>query len=264
MSPVSASAFDVQAYVLDPVDLRPADLDLAAIAGLEAPVLDVLEHLWSVERGILDLLRDLLVTPTHTESRVTAFLNTWAFEQYWVAQSLAAVLESNGREPREPADTALGAALRTWDERFSPTIQAFRTNLLGEEIVAAHMSTGWLSTAVIDLAYARLAATEARMNPMCADLRRIKARHLAFYADDARSRLAGSAQARRLARRAVAVWDWPGTRYAGRSPIRPVLVTLFADPAAAAGVRAVDAAVGELPGLAGLNPVQRSLGLFAR
>lgn len=263
MSTAPTAPFDVQAYVLDPVDLRPADLDLEATTGLDASVLAVLEHLWSVERGILDLLRDLLVTPTHMESRVTAFLNTWAYEQYWVAQSLAAVLEANGREPREPDDTALGGALRTWDERFSPTIQAFRTNLLGEEIVAAHMSTGWLGTAVLDLAYARLAAIEGRLAPMCDRVRGIKARHLAFYADDARSRLTGHAGARRLARRAVAAWEWPGTRYAGREPVRPVLVTLFADPAAAADVRALDAAVGELPGLAGLNPVRRSLGRFA-
>lgn len=260
----ASTSFDVAAYVADPIEIRPADLDLELTAGLPSGVLDVVEHLWHEERSILDLLRDLLVTPTHSESRVTAFLNTWGYEQYWLAQSLAAVLERNGRAATELVPSRLGAVLRFWDERVTPSVNAIRSNLLGEDVVAAQMALGWLGTAVLDLDYWRLAELEPRLRPLAEAVRPLKARHLAFYADDARARLTRSPQGRVLARRALAGWEWPQVRYAGRAAVRPVVVTLYADPASAAAVGAIDAGVAALPGQTGAAPVRRALGRFVR
>lgn len=258
------AGFDVAAYVRDPIDVRPADLAIEATAGLGPATCDALRHVWAVERGVLDLLRDLLVTPTHAESRVTAFLNTWAYEQFWVAQTVAAVLEANDAPPHESPDTPLGAVRRVWDERFAPTLTAFRSNVLGEDVVAAHMVLGWLSTALMDVCYDRLAAREPRLREPAAAVRPVKARHLAFYDDDARDRLRRSPQARRLARTAVRRWEWPEVRYAGRGVVRSAVVLLFGDRAAAPGLRAVDAGVADMPGLAGLAPVRAALGRFVR
>lgn len=259
----AATSFDVAAYVADPIEIRPATLDLETVRGLTPEVLAVLTHLWHVERSILDLLRDLLVTPTHSESRVTAFLNTWGFEQYWLSQSLAAVLEANDAAPGELAPSRIGGVLRFWDERLIPSVNAVRSNLLGEDVVAAQMTQGWLGTAVLDLDYRRLAEIEPRLAQLASAAGLLKARHLAFYADDARARLARSAQGRVLARRALERWQWPLVRYAGRSAVRPVAVTLYADRASAARLRAIDATVSGFPGLAGLAPVRRALGRLA-
>jgi len=256
-------AFDVAAYVRSPIELRPTDLDVSATAGLRAGVLAVVEHLWTVERAILDLLRDLLLTPTHTESRVTAFLNTWAYEQYWLTQTLRAVLEANGDiDPDRPANR-IGAVRRAWDERVRPTISAVRSNLVGEDIVAAQVTLGWLDTAVIHLGYQRLGELEPRLAELAAKVEPLKARHLAFYWTEARSRLDASVGGRRLARRAIARWRWPEVRYAGRTAVRPVVEMLYADRATASRLRAIDADVARLPGLADLTPVRRALGGFA-
>ncbi|UFU03150.1 hypothetical protein LQF12_00615 [Ruania suaedae] len=257
------SSFDVRAYVREPIDLRPASLDLEAMADLPGPVRDAVVHLWSVERSILDLMRDLLVTPTHAEARVTAFLSTWAYEQYWIAESLSALLQTGGApEPADPPDSALGTVRRHWDERVRPTVDAVRTNLLGSDVVAAHMVTGWLSTATMDLAYRRLSLIEPRLHPLTTIVTAIKERHLAFYADEARTRLRGSAGAVRLARRAAAHWQWPGVRHAGHDAAAGPVRTLLADPSARPGVEAVDAALAQLPGLGGYAPLRRALGAF--
>lgn len=258
----SLPGFDVAAYVRDPIELRPSTLDVDATAPLAPEVLAVVEHLWSVERGILDLLRDLLVTPTHSESRVTAFLNTWAYEQYWLAQTLAAVIEANGGDPADRSPSPLGAMRRFWDERVTPMLNAVRSNMLGEDVVAAQMAMGWLSTAVLGLGYERLAELEPRLTALSESVRPLKARHLAFYADDARARLARSPQGRTLARRFLGGWEWPEVRYAGRAAVRPIVVTLYRDSAAAPRLRAIDDALAALPGLEGLTPVRQALGRF--
>lgn len=253
------AAFDVRAYMRDPWDLRPADVYLGAVAGLPAPVLDALVHLWSVERAALERMRDVLVTPAHADPRVTAFLTTWTYEQYWLAETLRAVLEANGCTVREPADTPAGRFRRAWDERCRPVLGAVVSNLLGADVIGAQLAVGWLDTAVLALVHRRLGAIDPRLAELSGEVVRVKERHLAFCAEEAAARLADGARARRLARNAVARWRWPGTRYAGPGPVGAVLVHLVADPGCRAAVAEIDGVAAGLPGLSGAGPVLREL-----
>ncbi|MFI7493708.1 hypothetical protein ACH9D2_03155 [Kocuria sp. M4R2S49] len=262
---MSATAgFDVRAYLRDPHALRPADLDPDTLRGLAPETLDVLAHLWCVERGQLDRLRDILVTPTHAESRVTAFLTTWAYEQHWLAESLGAILAAHGRTPREPAGTAGGRLWRTWDERARPALGAVASNLLGADLTGGQMATGGLDTAVLAAVYRRLGAAEPRLAGTAQEIVRLKERHLAFFAEEAGARLAGSASARRLARSGSARWRWPGTRYCAPGPAGAWVRRLFADPAARADLLRLDEDLAVLPGLAGARPVAAALGRLDR
>ncbi|MHC5560688.1 hypothetical protein [Kocuria sp. U4B] len=219
---VPTAGFDVRAYMRDPHVLRPEQLNLEAMGALSDPALEALTYLWAVEGSILGRIRDVLVTPTHAESRVTAFLSTWSYEQHRLTETLRAVLTANGRTPEAPADTALGRVRRTWDDRARPTIDAIGTNLLGAEVTGAHMVTGWLDTAVLTVAYRRLGEIEPALEALTESIGCMKARHLAFYAEEAHTRLARSATAVRIARAAVARWRLPGTRYIGLAPARAV------------------------------------------
>lgn len=255
----TTTGFDVRAYLRDPRGLRPTDLDLDAVGGLGTDTLDVLTHLWSVERGMLDRMRDALLTPLHADSRVTAFLTTWAYEQYWLAETLGAVLAANGRAVREPADTARGRILRAWDERGRPTVHAVRSNFLGADGTAAQMASSRLDTAVLGLTYHRLGAVEPRLAELVRAVLGVKERHLAFYTEEAAARLAVDAGARRLTRTAMARWRWPGTRYAGAAPAAASVRHLLPGPVARAAVRELDDDAAALPGLAGLRPVRTAL-----
>jgi hypothetical protein len=263
-SDVRDSRFDVRAYARDPYELRPAGLDPEALRGLAPETLDVLAHLWCVERGLLDRLRDLLVTPTHAESRVTAFLTAWAYEQHWLAETLAAVLAAHGRTIREPADTPLGQWRRAWDERARPVLGAVASNVLGADVTGGQMATGGLDTAVLAAVYRRLGAAEPRLAGTAREIVHLKERHLAFFVEEAGARLAGSANARRLARSGMAGWRWPGTRYCDSGPTGVWVRRLFTDPAARADLLGLDQDLAALPGLAGIRPVAAALGRLDR
>jgi hypothetical protein len=257
LSPV----FDVRAYARAPLALRPADLDLLALGDLDPATLEVLTHLEAAERALLHRLRDFLVTPTHAEARVTAFLTAWAYEQHWLVQTLGAVLATNGRTAGKEQVTALGRARRVWDERLGPLVGAVSSNLLGAETTAAQMLTSRLDTAVLTTAYRRLGVIEPRLAATTADIVRLKERHLGFFTTESQTRLTGSSGARRLARIAVSRWRWPGTRYTGPGP---GVHRLTADPAARADLLMIDEALAALPGLTGAHPVATALGRLER
>ena len=257
------ATFDVKTYTRTPIDLRPANLDLATLSGLDPATLAALRYLWQVEHGVLDLLRDVLVTPTHAESEVTAFLVTWGYEQYWLATSLREVLTTNGAELDQEGDAVVGRLLRGWDERARPILHSVRTNLLGEQVVAGHLATGWLDTAVLALCYRRLAAVAPVCAPLTEAVLPMKERHLAFYTAQLQQRTPDPG-AIRHARRAARAWRWPGARYAGHSALHPVAELLLADPAARPDVCSVDARVQALLGVAAGTPVRSALGRFVR
>lgn len=256
---MSAPAFDVRAYMRDPYVLYPADLDMDSMGSLSGPTLEALSYLWTVESNALDRMRDLLVTPTHAESRVTAFLSTWAHEQHWLGATLQALLSANGRPPQEPGDTQLGRIRRVWDDRYRPTVAAIGTNLLNADITGAHMVTGWLDTAVMAAVYRRLGRTEPTLDDLMGAVGRLKDRHMAFYAPEAHHRLADAALARRIARVAVSRWRFPGTRYVGPAPARAAVAAFFDDPRARHAVAELDRTVAMFPGLTNAHPVRTAL-----
>lgn len=255
---MNAPAFDVRAYMRDPYVLRPTDLDLEELDTLSAPALELLGYLWAVESNALTRMRDLLVTPTHAESRVTAFLSTWAHEQRWLGATLQALLSANGRTAQEPADTALGRLRRTWDDRCGPTVAAIGTNLLNVDITGAHMITEWLDSAVLTVAYQWLGRAEPALEDLTGKVCRLKDRHRAFDAAEACARLADPATGR-IARFAIHRWRFPGTRYAGPAPHRIVAAGFLGDSGARHTLEGLDRVVATFPGLSGTHPVATAL-----
>lgn len=264
------SRFDVRAYTRDPLDLREAPGPDPV--GLAPEALDAVAYLWSVERTALDRVRDVLVTPTHADARVTAFLITWTFEQHALAERLAGVLAANGRPAVPPADTWRGRGARAWDERAAPTVGAVRSNLLGADVTTAHMAAGWLDAATTGLLHRRLPVLAPALGELSRPAEALKARHLQFFAAELAWRLsvppvperrgrvnrAGTVSgARRQGRGAAAAWRWPGTRHAHPRVAGDVARHLLDRDGA--DVRALDATFAAFPGLGGSRPLARAL-----
>lgn len=249
------AGFDVRAYMRAPIQLRPTDGDVMAMNALPAPALSALGYLWQIERTALVRMRDVLVTPTHAETRVSAFLTTWAYEQHWLAATLQRLLDTSGRPFPELVDTKLGQMRRSWDDRAHPAVAAIATNLMGAEITGAHMVTAWLDTAVLTLTYRRLGEIEPGLKELTEAITQMKNRHLDFYAEEANTRLARSATARRIARSAVTRWRFPGTHYAGPAPARAHIFPLFTDPASRAALEKINSTAAAFPGLTRARPV---------
>lgn len=139
-----APDFDVRAYARTAVGNLREGLDLSRYEAtpLSAQTLRALSVLEVVERSTMLHLRNVLVTPTHKDARITAFLTTWAFEKYWVADAIAAVLSAHAEVPVAKKRPAVVRFFRELAERFAPIRESLVANQIGIDVIAVHMAIG--------------------------------------------------------------------------------------------------------------------------
>ena len=213
----------------------------------------LLGYLNVIERATMTHLRSVLVTATHKDARITAFLVTWAYEKYWIADALEQILFAHLPEGA-PRDTVF----RTPEER---TIrESIVANVIGVPMIAVHMSLGTVDEWITQAAYARIAELEShpQLTATLASLGEVKARQLTFFEAQARFRLEESPRARRLTRRRLARTPWPiGAKAEPAQETRFFFDHLFAS--APHLVAELDARIDTLPGQSGLALVRRAV-----
>ena len=84
-----APDFDVRDYARDAAASHRDELGLDGYKShpLSTESLRLIRYLQIIERATMTHLRGVLVTATHKDARITAFLTTWAFEKYWIADA---------------------------------------------------------------------------------------------------------------------------------------------------------------------------------
>ncbi len=257
-------SFQVEKYARQAAPVRYDDLDLTTAfrdRPLSSDTLRVLRYMCDIESHTICYLRDVLVTPSHTDPEVTTFLTMWNYEEYWHGEVLADVLAAHGIATG--ADHIRQVRLRQgWRDRVSPIRQALLANLIGDDFVATHMSWGAVNEWLTFAGYQRL--TQIENHPVLSEvLSRIAAqetRHIAFYATQARTRLAASGRARQLTRVALSMaWQPVGANVMPPDEVRHLVRHLLGGADGLAEARRIDARINTLPGLEGLNLVQRRL-----
>ncbi|QEO08857.1 hypothetical protein [Protaetiibacter larvae] len=205
-----STPFDVREFARTARGSHRAEIDTAAIADatLSTDAVHLVRVLRDLERGTMHRLRNLLVTATHKDARVTAFLTTWAFEKFWIADALDAVLEAAGAAPGPlTGPTRRTAAERA--ERRGPILRALAGNIAGPQIVAAHVTTGLVDEWISQAAYRTLGEVAGVLSGLASNLVTLKDRHVRFLAEEAERRLAASGRAVRLTKKAIAQAAWP-------------------------------------------------------
>ncbi|MGK9146468.1 hypothetical protein KXS11_02415 [Plantibacter flavus] len=255
-----AHDFSVRDYAKSAVGSRRKDIDVEAFAAtpLSAETVALLRALSDIERATMQYLRGVLVTPTHKDARVTAFLITWAYEKYWITDTLDTVLKANGT-PRITGRTKnLRSRFRGFRDRFAPIGQAVVANVLGEDIIAWHMTIGTVDDLITRAAYASVREREPHpaLDRLIDEILETKARHLVFFEAQARDRLATSPRAQGITRRRIRSAVWPtGSDAHGPQQTARFAALVFrstatwSDPA----VTAIDASIDALPGQSGLH-----------
>ncbi|MEP6842085.1 MAG: hypothetical protein ABJA11_01105 [Pseudolysinimonas sp.] len=204
--------FDVREFARTARASHRGELDLEQVtaSGLTVDAIRLLRLLRDLERSTMQRMRNVLVTATHKDARVTAFLSTWAFEKFWIADALDAVLEATGddRHSSAPAGGIRTVVLER-KERRGPVMRAIQGNIDGPQIVAAHVTTGLVDEWITQAAYRRLGELATSLNAIVAMINEIKDRHIAFLSEEAKRRLAASPRARRLAQRELKTAVWP-------------------------------------------------------
>ncbi len=204
--------FDVREFARTARASHRGELDLEQVAasGLSTDAIRLLRLLRDLERSTMQRMRNLLVTATHKDARVTAFLSTWAFEKFWLADALDAVLEATGDDLHSSAPAGgLRKVVTERQERRGPVARAIQGNLDGPQIVAAHVTTGLVDEWITQAAYRRLGELATSLHSIVELINGIKDRHIAFLAEEAKRRLASSAKARKLATRELKNKVWP-------------------------------------------------------
>jgi hypothetical protein len=255
-------SFDIDAYQNRAGRVQDDDIDYVEFERrpLSADALRSLRYMADIESHTVCYLRDLLVTPSHTDPAVTTFLTMWVFEEHWHGEVLAKVLDAHG----VPTGAAHISAVRKrlgWRDRVAPIQQALIANIVGNDYVAVHMTWGAINEWSAYAGYARLAELENHpvLTTLLTRIMRQESRHAAFYASQARDRLAASARARRLTRFALKrFWEPVGAGVAARIETRHMLHFLLGDEEGRRTLDQIDDRVHRLPGLGGLNLVRRA------
>ncbi|QDZ13429.1 hypothetical protein [Humibacter ginsenosidimutans] len=229
--------FDVGAFTRSARGDLLEGIDLDAVT-VPAHCAESLAALSALEGATMAHLRNVLVTATHKDARVTAFLVTWAYEKYWIADALSTV-----------SRTAVGPA--TGSLPGGPVRRSLAGFLAGTSIVAVHTTAGLIDDLVLDAAYDAL-ATDAvgAFAELLALVRDTKARHTEFFADESRRRLAANDRAVRLTARSIRASAWPiGSPLLGEDARRRFSDRVFGGERGARRAADIGREIGMLPGI---------------
>jgi hypothetical protein len=258
-----APDFDVREYARTAVGNLREGLDLEAYetAPLSVETLRTIKFLQAVERSTMQHLRNVLVTPTHKDARITAFLTTWAFEKYWVSDALAAILSAHAPIADSKKEPGVVRFVKEVAERLSPIGESMVANQIGVEMLSVHMAIGSIDGWVTQAAYSRISELEPNeeLARTMETILGIKARHLTFFVPQAEYRLGASKRAQALTRKRLKKSAWP----IGSDELPMVDRKYFFDRLfrTSAGLsESIDTAIDGLPGLSGLGLITRAAG----
>src|SRR3954464_13713717 len=188
-------AFDIDTFASASVKGGWEDLDLDAFRTDPLPerTLRTLRYMCDVEFHTVCYLRDMLVTPSHTDGEVSTFMTMWNREEYWHGEALAAVLGVHGVTVEFDQLKARRMKMG-WKDRLDPVKQSLLGNIVGKDFIAVHMSWGMANERGAAPASRRRVQPPphpARM-PLLQRIAQQEPRHIAFYASQAAKRLEAS------------------------------------------------------------------------
>jgi hypothetical protein len=259
---------DVEEFAATARPVQFDDLDLANAfrdRPLSADALRCIRYMHDIESHTVCYLRDLLLTESHRDPRITTFLTTWAWEEQWHGVALAKVLEAHGETAGNDRIAATRSALGLKD-RLGPLLSTLGSVLARRDFVAVHMTWGALNEWSTQAGYARLAAMEDHpvLTELLERIQRQEARHIAFYATEARARLAASPRAQKLVRLALnKLWSPVGSGVVPKEETAFLVQHLLCGEDGDAWVRRLDQRLERLPGMNGLGLVQREVRRWA-
>lgn len=256
-------AFDIDRYTANSEPVTWTDLDLESFESDPLPPesLRVLRYMCDVEYHTVCYLRDLLTTPSHKEPEIGSFMTMWNREEFWHGEALAAVLGKHGITVDYDQLKATRLKLG-WKDRLDPIKQSLLGGLVGNDFVAVHMAWGAANEWSANAAYHRMAKQEK--HPVLGELlKRIaqqETKHVAFYATQARDRLAKSKKAQVIARFALRkAWAPVGSGISSESEVKHVMGRLFGGAEGRQLIRDIDSHIARLPGMEGLTIVESAL-----
>src|ERR1044071_8746064 len=136
-------AFDIDRYTATSKEVSWADLDFDEFKTKPLPehTLRSLKYMCDVEYHTVCYLRDMLVTPSHKDADVTAFMTMWNREEFWHGEAPATVLTAHGWDV--DFDELKAVRLKVgWKDRLDPIKQSLLSNAVGSDFIAVLAGPG--------------------------------------------------------------------------------------------------------------------------
>ena len=259
-------AFDTETYtsLAGRVDLDGIDFGAFVEDPLDPSALRCVRYMHDVEYHTVCYLRDLLVTRSHRDPDITAFLTMWNFEEYWHGEALGRVLAAHGETAGPPRIEAVRRLHRVRD-RLAPFLHGLGSGVIGEAYIAIHMTWGAINEWTAQAGYARLAAraNHPTLSELLKRIMRQEGRHVDFYATQAATRLQDR-RAQRVTRTLLSrYWRPVGSDLMPRSEVAFMVDHLFGGDDGRAMIERIDRRVARLPGLDGLHLLEEAAAAYA-
>jgi hypothetical protein len=214
-----------------------------------------LRYMHDVEHHTVCFLRDLLLTPAHSDPEITSFLSCWAFEEMWHGEAIGQVLEAHDEQGGAPRIAALRDRRRR-KEAFSALSTIASAALAGRAFIALHMAWGAVNEWTTQAGYSRLSETagHSTLRELLKRIMKQEGGHIDFYSSEAGRRLEESAKARKLTRFALKhFWRPVGAGLMPKQEVGFLVRYLFDGPKGQVMAERVDRRVDRLPGQSGLH-----------
>lgn len=251
---------DIEKYIThsDKIEMGDLDWNEAKTTGLTEEERFVLTYFSDIESQTIRYLGTLLKMTIALRPNVTAFLITWAYEEFHHGQALANLLGECGYPLGEDrVETIKGRAkFNEWIERlFGPILSRIFSN----QFPSVYLVFGAIQEMTTLRGYERL--REATKNPvlktLCERIARQERRHFAWYFNNAKEQLQISSSNRLLARKVVEFnWRPVGAGVKSNSEVNRLFSILFPAEFGKQLVREIDAKIGTLPGFEGIRLMQ--------
>lgn len=243
ISPVVVTEFDVATYgeqARGPLEVPESGITIDGRTARD------LTYLWRLDVATLDEMRSLLISWTGNEARITAFLATWAYERYWLAQATGDLLAAAGR-PHHTDEVRTGLR-QILAQRLLTLTSPIVGTVVGEPVTAGHMAKMAVNEGALHAAFdglrRRVRGSAAEVLAEIVDRR---GPMVDFFRREAAARIPRSTAERLSARIALAP-PWYPLRAPGSTDAERVsaIGSIMSDPLTLAAVARSDGTVADL------------------
>lgn len=255
-------AFDIERYKQSSQKLDLGDIDWDQVARYPLPqeAIDSMLYMMDIETHTVIFLSELLVSKACMDPVITSFLSVWVYEEMYHGEAFLRFMRSYGIEIDDdrPRQIRLGEGMH----RVSSVMAVLFGSYLLPFFPAVYLTIGATNEMTTLTGYQQL--VRRAQHPILTQIveRIIKQErvHFAFYRSQAERLLSGSAIARRAVRwmmqhRFKAV----GEGVKKSEEVDRLAMFLFDGEDGRQAVQGIDASIGRLPGLHGVNLMERVL-----